>query len=103
MSQQVIVDACARELDRRGAWHFNIHPACGRNGLPDRMAVYRGTALAIEFKSGRAKLEKLQAFELRRAADAGAEACVVRSADELRAILDAIDDRLGGPAEDQAA
>lgn len=91
MSEAAIVTACVRELNRRGAWHCNLHPDTGRTGLPDRIAVYRGRALVLEFKAPAGRLRRRQAHELERAYRAGAVAAVIRDVDELRTLLDGIE------------
>lgn len=91
MSEKSIVDACVRELDRRGAWHCNLHPATGRAGLPDRLTIHHGTPIALEMKGPGGRLGPLQAHELDRFRRAGGVALVVRDVQQLRDFLDEVE------------
>ena len=94
MTERALTDATARELKRRGAWHFKIHETgAGRNGLPDIVACYHGRMLCLELKApgGRHPISALQRHELRCATNAGAYAYVIRQLSEVRAILNYID------------
>lgn len=88
-----IMAACVRLLNKRGAdtWHFNLGPANGETGLPDRLIVTHGVAIALETKSATGQVRPKQAWQHERARKAGAVVCVARCADDLRAVLDAID------------
>jgi Holliday junction resolvase len=98
MAEKSIVDACVRELDRRRAYHFNVHGhGAGRNGLPDIVACHLGRWISIECKAPRGRLRPLQIFELEQAARAGGYTLVCRDVAQLRALLDEIE------AEDLAA
>lgn len=90
--ENTIVGAITRELDKRGAWHVNIHGAgVGRNGVPDILACHLGQFLAIECKQERGRASKLQEWELERVACAGGTAIVARTIDQLRDALDEIE------------
>lgn len=95
MAEQAVVNAVARELNRRGAWHFNLHGSVmGIGGLPDRIATYRGHSLAIECKAPGGRLSKRQAHQLSRARAAGAIVIVARRLEDLTTVLDRIDAHL---------
>ena len=85
--------ACVRLLNARGAdtWHFNVSGSNGETGLPDRMIVTRGVAIALETKSAVGRVRPKQAWQHDRARMAGAVVCVARCADDLARMLDAID------------
>lgn len=94
-----IIRTAQQLLTRRGAWHINIGAGgAGRNGIPDIIATYRARSLALEAKQPGRKPTKLQAHELRQAAQAGAIAAVITSTADLKRILDDIDLQLDGPA-----
>ena len=79
-----------RLLTERGAWWVNLHGSVmGATGLPDRLAIHRGRALAIELKSPRGQLRARQRFVLERIRRAGG---IVVVAKDLAAIAAALDD-----------
>ncbi len=87
-----MVSACVRELDRRGAVHFNLSAANGETGLPDRHALYRGHPLYLEFKRpGGGTVTPKQRWWLDRLHAAGGVVLVVRDVADLRSELDDID------------
>ena len=93
MAEAAVVRASIRELDKRRAWHFNVEgTGHNRNGLPDRMAVYRGHPIVIEFKAPNGRLRPLQRWELERARRAGAHVVIARHRDDVAAVLDLIDE-----------
>lgn len=96
MAEAAAAAAGDRELKARGAYIINIHNAGhGRNGVADRLAIYRGRALVIEYKRpGGGHLSKLQRYELGRAQLAGARTLVARSRADVRQALDAIDNEI---------
>jgi Holliday junction resolvase len=97
MAEAAVTAAVQRELARRGAWAVKIHGAgVGRNGVPDILACYRGRMLAIECKSATGWPTKLQAHELERIARAGGWAVVVRGVEDVRAVLDRIEEECCG-------
>lgn len=89
-SERSIVNAIGRLLTRRGAWWIKT-TGVAVTGTPDIIGAYRGQALALEVKQAGGRASKRQTYELGRAARAGAEAHIVRSADHVAAILDTID------------
>jgi Holliday junction resolvase len=104
MAEQKVIDAVTRLLKKRGAWHFNVWGGgMGRNGLPDIIAIYRGTPLAIECKSTTGKLRPLQRHELDRAKRAGAIVVVARTAFDVKRALDQIDEHATSVPQDDSA
>lgn len=92
MSEQAIVDACIRELDKRRILHFNLAAGNGETGLPDRIALPHGHVLPLEFKDPRhGRVTPKQAWTHERFAVAGWPVLVVRDVAQLRAALDEID------------
>lgn len=90
--EQRVVDATTRMLDRRRVVHFNIAGGNGETGLPDRMAVYRGRAIFMEFKApGTGRVAPKQRWWLDRLRGAGALAVVVSDAQTVADLLDVID------------
>ncbi len=69
----------------------------GTAGIPDIIVCFRGRFIAFEAKVGRNMPTKLQAATIRSIRQAGGTAAVVRSVEEVQAILaetEAEDDRL---------
>jgi len=65
-------------LDKLDIYHFSPPGmGLGRAGIPDIIACYDGTFIAIECKSGTNKPTPLQERELSRIANAGGETFVV--------------------------
>ena len=93
MSEDTIERAAMSELKQRGGW--GIQPTgVATAGCPDMLGAYRGRALAWEFKQPGRYPRPAQRMKLRQAERAGAQAEVVRSRDEAKALLDAIDAEL---------
>lgn len=93
MTEAAVVRAVVRELDARAIVSWNVGPANGETGLPDRMAVLPGgRLLAIECKRpDGGHVSPKQRWWLARLRDAGALALVVSDVRELRSALDEID------------
>jgi hypothetical protein len=101
MAEAAIAAAGDRELRARGAYIINIHNAgYGRTGVTDRVAVYRGVALIFDYKTATGRLSRIQAYELTRAARAGAVTFIARSRADVAAQLDAIDRRFNPTAQE---
>ncbi len=62
--------------------------AMQRAGLPDLAVVYYGRAIWLEVKSPGGKVSKIQEATLQRIWAAGGAACIVRSVEEVRELLD---------------
>lgn len=91
--ESALVAAIRRELDKRGAYTVKTHGSgVGRAGVPDLLCIHRGAGLAIEAKTARGRLSKLQAWELERVRAAGGRAIVARSVEDVRDVLDDIED-----------
>lgn len=90
-SEQAVVNGSIKALDKRGAVHFNIAAANGETGLPDRIAIYRGHAIFMEFKAQGGRVAPKQEWWIDRLRDAGAMALVVRYPSDVSLLLDAID------------
>ena len=104
-TEKSVLDACRRELKRRGAWYMKTQSggrSGGRRGLPDLIACHRGRFLGIETKRPRGgRVSPLQRLELEAITGAGGVSMVVRSVEELISMLDLIDvtDKLSRPPE----
>lgn len=62
----------------------------GTTGIPDLIVCYRGRFIALEVKTDRGKTTVLQEVTIRKIIKAGGYAKVVRSVDEVRAVIDAL-------------
>ncbi len=60
----------------------------GTAGIPDVICCYRGRFFGFEVKTAVGKPTKLQEATIRRIQKAGGTALVVRSVDEVRAVID---------------
>lgn len=95
MAEAAVAAAIDRLLKQRGAYVINLHNSGhGRNGVADRVAVYRGRALVIEIKQPGGRADKAQRYELAKARLAGAVAIVADRAETVALALDAIDQKL---------
>ena len=59
----------------------------GQAGIPDIIICYKGRFIALEVKTATGKTSVLQAITLRKIQQAGGIAEVVRSVDEVRAVI----------------
>lgn len=92
MAEAAVAAAIDRLLKKRGAYVINIHNAGhGRNGVADRIAIYRGRALVIEIKQPGGSATKLQQYELGKAELAGAVAIIAHDAETVGLALDTVD------------
>lgn len=65
-------------LDELGIYHFSpVMNGMGRAGIPDIIACYNGSFLAIECKAGKGKTTALQELELSKIRNAGGRAYVI--------------------------
>jgi hypothetical protein len=62
----------------------------GQAGIPDLIVCYRGRFIAFEVKTEKGKLSVLQAVTIRQIQKAGGTAAVVRSVEEVKAIISQI-------------
>lgn len=82
-----------RLLKARGAYAVNVTgTGVGRNGIADRLVCFHGAFLAIEIKGSSGRATKLQEYELERVRAAGGRAIVARSVNDVRALLDHIEE-----------
>ena len=93
--EQMDRDALSRRilsfLRERGAWAFLVHGSPLLNeGIPNILACYRGTFLAIEVNPNDRRLSKLQKIELGRISCAGGFSAVVYSVADVQRLLDKI-------------
>lgn len=90
MSEDAIVRAIKRTLDRRGAWHIKT-TGVSLAGCPDILACYRGHFLAIEVKTLVGRVHPNQQRQLELVDHAGGTAFVATSKDDVDDVLDRID------------
>ena len=64
----------------------------GTNGIPDVICCYRGWFVAFEVKTDKGKPTKLQEAVIRKIVRAGGTALIVRSVEDVKAALAAIDE-----------
>ena len=81
-----------RILKEYGAYQFSPQTGgYGRSGIPDIIACYKGTFIAIECKAGNNKPTKLQEKELRDIALVGGYVCVINE-DNMKDVRTLLDD-----------
>ena len=62
-----------------------------RNGIPDIIMCYKGKFLAFEVKDLKGKITPLQEYNIKLIQEAGGKAYLVRSVEEVKNVLEAID------------
>lgn len=62
--------------------------AANKRGVPDICCVINGASVFIEVKAAKGKLHPLQEYQMAMIEEAGGYAYVVRSLDEVKAIVD---------------
>lgn len=62
-----------------------------RNGIPDIIVCYKGKFLAFEVKDLKGKITPLQEYNIKLINESGGNAYIVRSVEEVKRILDAIE------------
>ncbi len=89
MAERDIVAAIMRLLKKTpGCFCWKEHGGMyGTAGIPDIIACVDGRFVAFEVKTEMGKLSRLQEITLGKIREAGGQACVVRSAAEVAAIL----------------
>lgn len=92
LEERKLVTDIMHLLRERGATPFKIvgHPL-QRPGIPDILACYKGMFIAIEAKSTRGSVRKAQCDAISAIISSGGYAIVARTADDVRALLDACD------------
>lgn len=94
-SEASVVQNIVRHLTGRGAWVTKTHGGrYGKRGVPDLLACYRGRLVAIEVKrldAPASAVTELQRINIELIHRAGGIALVARSVDDVRPILDLVD------------
>ena len=62
----------------------------GTSGIPDLIVCYRGRFIAFEVKTEKGKTTVLQEMTIRKIIKAGGFALVVRSVEDVRAVIDSL-------------
>lgn len=73
---------------------------CNERGVPDILCCYRARFVAFEVKTARGRISGPQAIQHKRIRQAGGQAFIVRSIDEVKAVLREIDSNAGQEADD---
>jgi hypothetical protein len=96
--ESTVINAGRAVLKRRGAFFFKTQAGGygGHAGLPDFVCCYRGLFVGLEAKApgGKHPVSALQARCGEHIQRAGGVWAVVRSKEEIEAVLDSIDERL---------
>ena len=64
----------------------------GTAGIPDVICCHKGLFIAFEVKTDTGKATLLQEITLRRITEAGGKAVLVRSLDEVKAVMEDLDE-----------
>lgn len=64
----------------------------GTAGIPDVICCHKGMFVAFEVKTATGKATLLQEMTLRKITEAGGKAALVRSVDDVRNIMEGLDD-----------
>jgi len=83
MKEQRIQKQILDYLNMNGCFCFKTI-ACNRSGIPDIIALYEGKFIAIEVKTDKGKISKLQEYNLDIIKDKGGYATVVYSVQEAK-------------------
>lgn len=86
MKERNLQRSIIEHLQKRRIWYLKTPPEC-RNGTPDIILCHRGMFIALELKNEHGHMTKLQKFERMNILESGGEVHVVRSLDEVKAIL----------------
>lgn len=78
-------------LKRKRVLHFRFQAQSNLNGLPDIICLYRGFFLGLELKKENGKPTLLQKKKLKAINDNGGIGLIVRSVEEVDALLTRID------------
>lgn len=81
------IERKAVQAARERGWLCYKFASPAHRGVPDRIFIKDGRVVFVEFKTPKGRLIKLQERELARLRDAGCEACVARSVEEVLAVL----------------
>ena len=93
MNEAAITAAIQRYLKTvPHCFYFKEHGGqYGTAGLPDIICCYRGRFVAFEVKTETGRLSKLQEITIAKIKAAKGEACIVRSVEEVKQILDTLE------------
>ena len=96
MNEAAITAAIMRYLKTvPECFYFKEHGGqYGTAGLPDIIVCYRGRFVAFEVKTPSGRPSKLQEITIQRIKAAMGEACIVRSVEEVKQILDTLEVQL---------
>lgn len=102
--EATIVKKTMTMIVARGGWCVKIHGGPYQTrGIPDILCCYRGLFIGFEVKRDSSKLPTaLQSFEIMEIKRAGGIALLIHSVEMAEAMLDRIDEELGGPVPDQS-
>jgi len=102
--ESTIVKKVMTMIRTRGGWCAKIHGGPFQTrGIPDILACYRGLFIGFEVKRDSSKLPTaLQLAEIEGIRRAGGIALPIHSVKMAEAMLDRIDEELGGPVPDQS-
>ena len=81
-----------RTLERCFCWKEHGGPY-GANGIPDIICCYKGHFFGFEVKTAKGKPTKLQEAVIRKINTAGGTALIVRSVEDVKAILAVFDEQ----------
>jgi hypothetical protein len=88
-AHQALVRFCTEYLAAQGAWWYKVHGLLSRPGCPDILAGIRDSRtglavlLAIEVKTGAARLSTVQQVERERLEAVGAVYLLIRAPEQL--------------------
>lgn len=92
MAENAIVGGITRHARGRGAYVTKTHGgAAGRNGIADLLICYHGWFVAVEVKQPGGRISRLQQHELGLVEAAGGWAIVAYSVQDVRLLLDQLD------------
>jgi len=91
-SESQIQAAILNYLRSLGWWCWAVKAAvCNERGVPDVLCCCRGRFIAFEIKTQKGKLSGPQKIQIQRIHRAEGHAAIVRSVEEVRAILETLD------------
>jgi Holliday junction resolvase len=80
-----------------GWWCWAVKTAvCNERGVPDVLCCYKGRFAAFEVKTHKGRQSPLQKIQLHRIQTAGGRAAVVRSVEDVKQVLQEMDQEDGG-------
>lgn len=85
--REKVIEKRACDWAEADGWYVRKFSAPGRRGVPDRIFIKNGRVVFIEFKTEKGKPTQLQKHELLELQNAGVEAYIARTAEEVKLIL----------------